>query len=104
MSNYTIAVGWSGKDALADTDPGKVISGADFNTEFTAVRTGSVMFGQLLHQTIEDIHKAVLKGNRDTLTNENIEGWFNTNYHLFNLLFNNQIRTRWCFSIMRTGF
>jgi DNA helicase-2/ATP-dependent DNA helicase PcrA len=50
--------------------------------EFTAVRTGSVMFGQLLHQTIEDIHKAVLKGNRDTLTNENIEGWFNTNYHL----------------------
>lgn len=39
MSNYTIAVGWSGKDALADTDPGKVISGSDFNTEFTAVRT-----------------------------------------------------------------
>lgn len=39
MSNYTIAVGWSGKDALSDTDPGKVISGDDFNTEFTAVRT-----------------------------------------------------------------
>jgi hypothetical protein len=39
MSNYTIAVGWSGKDALADSDAGKVISGADFNTEFTAVRT-----------------------------------------------------------------
>jgi DNA helicase-2/ATP-dependent DNA helicase PcrA len=50
--------------------------------EFTAVRTGSVMFGQLLHQTIEDIHKAVLKGERDSLTNNNIEGWFNTNYHL----------------------
>ena len=39
MSNYTIAVGWSGKDALADTDAGKVVSGADFNTEFSAVRT-----------------------------------------------------------------
>lgn len=38
MSNYTIAVNWSGKDALLDTDPGKVISGADFDTEFTAVR------------------------------------------------------------------
>jgi len=38
MSNYTIAIGWAGKDALLDTDPGKVISGADFNTEFTAVR------------------------------------------------------------------
>ena len=50
--------------------------------EFTAVRTGSVLFGQLLHQTIEDIHKAVLRGQSDTLTNENIEGWFNTNYHL----------------------
>ena len=39
MANYTIAVSWSGKDALADSDAGKVISGADFNTEFTAVQT-----------------------------------------------------------------
>ena len=39
MSNYTIAVSWSGKDALADSDANKVISGADFNTEFTAVQT-----------------------------------------------------------------
>ena len=39
MSNYTIAVGWSGKDALSDSDAAKVISGADFNTEFTAVQT-----------------------------------------------------------------
>jgi hypothetical protein len=39
MSDYTIAVAWSGKDALADSDANKVISGADFNTEFSAVRT-----------------------------------------------------------------
>jgi hypothetical protein len=39
MSDYTLAVGWSGKDALADSDAAKVISGADFNTEFTTVRT-----------------------------------------------------------------
>jgi len=39
MSNYTIAVAWAGKDALADSDAAKVISGADFNTEFTAVQT-----------------------------------------------------------------
>jgi hypothetical protein len=39
MSNYTIAVAWSGKDNLADSDANKVISGADFNTEFTAVQT-----------------------------------------------------------------
>jgi hypothetical protein len=38
MSNYTIAVAWNGKDALADTDASKVISGNDFDTEFTAVQ------------------------------------------------------------------
>ena len=39
MSDYTIAVNWSGKDALSDSDSAKVISGSDFNTEFTTVRT-----------------------------------------------------------------
>ena len=39
MSDYTIAVSWSGKDALADSDANKVISGDDFNTEFTTVQT-----------------------------------------------------------------
>ena len=39
MSNYNIAVSWSGKDALSDSDADKVISGGDFNTEFTAVKT-----------------------------------------------------------------
>jgi len=39
MSDYTLAVNWSGKDALADSDAAKVISGADFNTEFTTVQT-----------------------------------------------------------------
>jgi len=39
MSDYSISVSWSGKDALADSDAAKVISGADFNTEFTAVQT-----------------------------------------------------------------
>ena len=39
MSNYTIQVSWAGKDGLSDSDPNKIISGSDFNTEFTAVRT-----------------------------------------------------------------
>ena len=39
MSNYTLAVNWSGKNALSDSDPEKVISGSDFNTEFTTVQT-----------------------------------------------------------------
>jgi hypothetical protein len=37
MANYNLVVSWSGKDALADSDANKVISGADFHTEFTAV-------------------------------------------------------------------
>ena len=39
MADYTLAVSWSGKDALADTDASKVISGDDFNTEFTTIQT-----------------------------------------------------------------
>jgi len=39
MADYTLAVSWSGKDALADSDANKVISGDDFNTEFTTVQT-----------------------------------------------------------------
>jgi len=39
MSDYTLAVNWSGKDALSDSDAAKVISGADFNSEFTTIRT-----------------------------------------------------------------
>ena len=50
--------------------------------QFVEERQGSTMGGSLLHETIEDIHKAVLRGEPETLTNENIELWFNTNYQL----------------------
>jgi DNA helicase-2/ATP-dependent DNA helicase PcrA len=50
--------------------------------EFTEVRTGGVLGGSLLHQTIEDIHKAVLNKAVDTLTDNNITEWFNSNYFL----------------------
>lgn len=50
--------------------------------QFVEERKGSTLGGSLLHQTIEDIHKAVLRGEPETLTNENIESWFNTNYQL----------------------
>ena len=39
MSDYTLAVTWSGKDALSDSDSAKVISGTDFNSEFTTIQT-----------------------------------------------------------------
>ena len=39
MSDYNLAINWVGKDALSDSDPDKVVSGSDLNTEFTAVKT-----------------------------------------------------------------
>lgn len=50
--------------------------------EFVEVRTGGVLGGSLLHQTIEDIHKAVLRNEIHTLTDDNIAGWYDTNYAL----------------------
>lgn len=50
--------------------------------EFVEVRTGGVLGGSLLHQTIEDIHKAVLRNEVHTLTDENISNWYNNNYNL----------------------
>ena len=36
------------------------------------------MFGSLVHQTIEDVHKSFLRG--ETFDEERINGWFNLNY------------------------
>ena len=54
MSDYTLAVNWSGKDALSDSDAAKVISGSDFNTEFTTVRTAVNSKADLVN-TAQDI-------------------------------------------------
>ena len=48
--------------------------------EFMPVRTGAMLFGTLVHQTIEDIHKAALRCEEDKITTENITDWFNSNY------------------------
>ena len=47
---------------------------------FEPVRVGSTLFGTVVHETIEDVHKAVLKGEKETVTKENIEKWFEINY------------------------
>lgn len=36
--SYTLKVAWSAKDALADSNIEKVVSGVDFNTEFAGIR------------------------------------------------------------------
>lgn len=48
--------------------------------EFSPVRYGTVLFGTLVHQTIEDIHKAALRGEEAKITSDQIETWFNINY------------------------
>ena len=47
---------------------------------FAPVRRNPILFGTLVHQTIEDIHKAVLRDEEHIITDEQIESWFNANY------------------------
>ena len=49
--------------------------------EFMPVRGGAMVFGTLVHETIEDIHKAALRDEEHLITPENIEEWFKTNYN-----------------------
>jgi DNA helicase II / ATP-dependent DNA helicase PcrA len=48
--------------------------------EFSPVRANPIVFGLLIHQTIEDIHKAALRGEAYKITQEQIELWLNVNY------------------------
>lgn len=47
---------------------------------FTPIRVSPMIFGTLVHQTIEDIHKTVLRGEAKRVTPEQIETWFDVNY------------------------
>lgn len=49
--------------------------------EFAPVRKNAILFGTLVHQTIEDIHKAVLRGQSEIVNEARIEGWFRQNYY-----------------------
>lgn len=48
--------------------------------EFAPSQTNSILFGTLVHQTIEDIHKTVLRGEEYKLSEEQINRWYDTNY------------------------
>lgn len=48
--------------------------------DFAPVRIGSTLFGTIVHETIEDIHKAVLRNEIDSVTEDNINKWFEINY------------------------
>jgi DNA helicase-2/ATP-dependent DNA helicase PcrA len=48
--------------------------------EFMPIRENAMVFGTLVHETIEDIHRAVIRKEEHLITKENIEGWFESNY------------------------
>ncbi len=48
--------------------------------EFQPSRAAMVVFGLVVHQTIEDIHRTVLNGDRKKVTDEFIENRFQFNY------------------------
>lgn len=43
------------------------------------------MFGKLVHETIEDIHKAALRNESQLITADNIQSWFDANYDALTL-------------------
>lgn len=72
MSNYSIQINWAGKDALADTDPGKVISGDDFDTEFVAVRNSVNSKADVNGSASENFTCNVLTATEGTVDGEEI--------------------------------
>jgi len=51
--------------------------------EFSPVRVNSMLFGILVHETIEDIHRAALRNEIAEINDANIEAWCNSNYETF---------------------
>jgi DNA helicase-2/ATP-dependent DNA helicase PcrA len=48
--------------------------------EFQPIKASPMLFGTLVHETLEDIHKAALRNEESSITHENIESWFYDNY------------------------
>ena len=48
--------------------------------EFMPIRQGAMLFGTLVHETIEDVHRAALRNETEKITPENISNWFESNY------------------------
>ncbi|RJX30884.1 MAG: ATP-dependent helicase [Oxalobacter sp.] len=47
---------------------------------FAPIRESPMLFGTLVHQTIEDIHKTVLRGEESKINSDAIKAWFSANY------------------------
>lgn len=47
---------------------------------FVPVRSNAILFGTLIHETLEDIHKAALRGREYLIKEEQIAEWLEENY------------------------
>ena len=47
---------------------------------FVPVRAAAMLFGTLVHETIEDVHRAALRGEEHLITEDNVRVWFESNY------------------------
>ena len=47
---------------------------------FVPVRNSAMLFGTLVHETIEDIHRAAIRDEANQITRENIASWLDANY------------------------
>lgn len=48
--------------------------------ELQPIKASPMLFGTLVHETLEDIHKAALRNEEHLIHRENIEAWFLDNY------------------------
>jgi len=48
--------------------------------EFQPIKASPMLFGTLVHETLEDVHKAALRNEEHLIVKENIEAWFYDNY------------------------
>lgn len=52
-----------------------------YGYDFSEVKKGSKLYGTIVHETIEDIHKAYMSGKGNEVNEEVIKDWFDDNYH-----------------------
>lgn len=47
---------------------------------FAQIRVGATLFGTLVHETIEDVHRAAMRHEESSITPDNVRVWLDTNY------------------------
>jgi len=75
MSDYTVQIDWSGKDSLPDSSADKIISGADFQTEFDAIELASATKANLNGSATESF-SAATPGISSNTTDVVTTAWF----------------------------